>query len=92
MELKELQREYEMVAAGKQYIKMAREEEAKAAIENVSSETSSEQENYSEEETEPTEKKEKLHVGYFAKKIKRNIKKRREEKKNRAKSVNIEDL
>lgn len=68
MELKEVQREYEMVAAGKEYIKMDQEEEA--AVENVSSE-----EENSEKETEPTEtkEKEKFHVGYFAKKIKSKV-------------------
>ena len=51
--------------------------------------------NSSEQETEPTEKKDKegYHIGYFAKKIKKKIKKSKEEKaeKKRAKSAAIED-
>ena len=51
--------------------------------------------NSSEQETEPTEQKDKegYHIGYFSKKIKKKIRKSKEEKaeKKRAKSHAIED-
>lgn len=97
LQIKELEKEYEMVAAGNnEYVRVSEEvicetvqKEHEKFEENSSDEESSEEN--SDKDTEPTERKEKekekFRIGYFAKKIKKNIKKKRTEnaeKKKRA--------